>query len=942
MWGGKGANRLGLSGQVERDAFLKLIDNLRPNGERLTARTSLNRRPGYDFTFDVPKSVSLLHAMTGDERITEAMRRAVDATMAELEREMHARVRKNGAFEDRPTGEMLWADFTHLTTRPTRLTREQTATLLAEDPTLSDQCDKDGCLSLPDPHLHRHVFVINATFDEVESMWKAGEFMRIKRDAPYYQAAYHSRLAGELQKLGYVIEPTARAFEVAGVPREVIEVFSRRTKEVEAMARALGIVDAEAKAQLGVATRQAKDSTLSMRELQVLWSGIAGRRESDRLAGVATYAKAARQGLVRNDPLAARTGLQYAIGREFERVSEISERRLLATALERSVGQADVATVRGVLPAMPGLVDAQLNGDRRLTTVEILREEAALKKSVEDGRGSGSPLMWGDYRFKSALFAGESLETKEQKAAVLHVLGSRDKVVGVIGRAGTGKTTMLKEIAEGVREAGRKLIICAPTVEAARGVLRGEGFAEADTVKRLLNDAQLHGKLAGSVLWVDEAGMLGNRDLLSLLSLAKQRGAARVVLAGDPTQNRAVPRGDALRYLEEKAGLAVARLEKIRRQKTPELKAAVEAISRGEPDSAFALLDKHGAIVESDAQSSRAALAKAYVDRVDARGAYGRRKSVLVVSPTHREGEAVTRAIRQELRAAGKIAQEEIRIPRTVNLSWTEAEKRNPAAYEIGMVVQFKQHAAGFRKSERVRVVDIDAREGKVTVRKNDGTTTPLPMSRARDFQVYRADELRISRGDRLRVTENGRASGEKLRLDNGAFVTVEGFTPSGEIDIGLGRTLPQHFGHLDYGYVVTADAAQSKTVDTVLAAIGSDSMSATDMRRFYVTVSRAREEVLVFTDNKEALQEAVGRDTPRRFATEVVGAQRALEVLKAARSLEASHQERTQKLMEVARQREAQRRQETARLLMQRRMSARRQATPQRQRGIGMEMGHG
>lgn len=940
MWGGEGATRLGLIGQVEREAFLKLIDNLRPNGSRLTARTNLNRRPGYDFTFDVPKSVSLLHAMTRDERIPEAMRLAVVATMREIEQEMHARVRKDGAFEDRPTHEMLWADFTHLTTRPTYLTREQTTQLISQNPELIDQCDANGCLSLPDPHLHMHVFAINATYDAVENIWKAGEFMRIKRDAPYYQAAYHTRLAGELQKLGYAIEPTARAFEVAGVPRDIIEVFSRRTKEVEKMARALGIKDANAKAQLGRATRQSKDSALSMSELRTLWAGIAGRNEGDRLSNVAGNAKSAMQGIARDEPQSARVGFQYAIGREFERASEISERRLLATALERSVGRASIATVRGALPTIPGLVSASVGGDPRLTTVQILREESALKQAVKEGHQSEFPLVVGRYHFKLPMFAEESAQTKEQRDAVLHVLRSKDRIVGVIGRAGTGKTTMLKEVAEGIREAGRKLIICAPTAEAARGVLRGEGFAQADTVKRLLTDAYLQSQLTGGVLWVDEAGMLGNRDLLALIQLAKERGAARVVLAGDPTQIRSVPRGDALRFLEERAGLAVARLEKIRRQKTPELKEAVDALSRGEANRALTMLDKHGAIIEADTQASRTTLAKAYVERIASRGAYGRSRSVLVVSPTHREGEAVTRAIREELREAGKLGSDEISIPRTVNLAWTESEKGNPAAYEMGMVVQFKQHLPGFRKSERVRVADIDTRGGAVCVRKNDGTTAQLPLARAKDFQVYRLDELRIARGDQLRITENGCDKTGAHRFDNGALVVVDGITPTGDIDVGSGRILPQHFGHLNYGYVVTADAAQAKTVDTVLAAIGSDSMTATDMRRFYVTVSRAREEVLVFTDDKEALQQSVSRDSERRFASEVVGAERANEILTANNHRAISREEHARKLMTSNRQREAQSQQSAPRHSTQQRVYPHLSSTlsPKHDRGMELE----
>src|ERR1700678_1112751 len=93
-WGGKGASRLGLSGAVDKLSFERLCDNLHPiPGEPLTVRTRSERRVGYDFTFSVPKSVSLLYALSGDQGILDAFRRAVDETMREMEAEMKTRIR---------------------------------------------------------------------------------------------------------------------------------------------------------------------------------------------------------------------------------------------------------------------------------------------------------------------------------------------------------------------------------------------------------------------------------------------------------------------------------------------------------------------------------------------------------------------------------------------------------------------------------------------------------------------------------------------------------------------------------------------------------------------------------------------------------------------------------------------------------------------------------
>src|ERR1700730_13780266 len=207
-WGGKGALRLGLEGTVDKFSFERLCDNLDPGtGKNLTARTRSERTVGYDFTFSVPKSVSLLYVMSGDQGIMDAFRGAVDETMREIEMEMKTRVRKHFQDTDRVTGNMAWAEFIHTTSRPV-----------------------DG---LPDPQLHAHVFVFNTTWDQKESRWKAGQFRDLKRDAPYFQAAFRVRLANKFQDLGFGVERKRDDFEIAGIPAGVLKRFLRRTGLIE-------------------------------------------------------------------------------------------------------------------------------------------------------------------------------------------------------------------------------------------------------------------------------------------------------------------------------------------------------------------------------------------------------------------------------------------------------------------------------------------------------------------------------------------------------------------------------------------------------------------------------------------------------------------------------------------------------------------------------------
>jgi conjugative relaxase-like TrwC/TraI family protein len=172
MWGGKLAERLGLSGFVDKANFDRLCDNLHPQtGEPLTPRTNDKRRVGYDFVFSGPKSFSIVEALATDEergQLLKAFGDSVDETMAEIESDMQVRVRKNGAFHDRPTRNMVWAYFDHSTARPVKRPANDN-----QPPGMKPAANDNYP---PDMQRHRHVFAFNATEDEVEGCIKAGEF----------------------------------------------------------------------------------------------------------------------------------------------------------------------------------------------------------------------------------------------------------------------------------------------------------------------------------------------------------------------------------------------------------------------------------------------------------------------------------------------------------------------------------------------------------------------------------------------------------------------------------------------------------------------------------------------------------------------------------------------------------------------------------------------
>ena len=247
LWGGKGARMLGLEGVVDKLSFDRLCDNRDPrDGSKLTVRTRSDRIVGYDFSWSVPKSLSLLYALTGDQQILDAFRAAVDETMREdVEPEMKTRVRKSGKNEERVTGNMVYAEFIHTTSRPVN--------------------------GVPDPQVHAHVFCMNATHCDSENRWKSGQFRDLKASAPLYQAMFRVRLANKLQDLGFGIVRHRDDFEIAGIDAAVLKRFSRRTTQIERMAEEKGITDPKAKAALGAKTREAKSRDMSWNQLRSEW-----------------------------------------------------------------------------------------------------------------------------------------------------------------------------------------------------------------------------------------------------------------------------------------------------------------------------------------------------------------------------------------------------------------------------------------------------------------------------------------------------------------------------------------------------------------------------------------------------------------------------------------------------------------------------------------------
>lgn len=829
---GKLAARLGIEGEATREIFSGLCDNIHPNtGARLTPRTKTERRVGYDINFHCPKSVSIVHALSKDAHIMEAFQKSVHETMEDIENDSMTRVRKKGMQEDRSTGELIYADFIHQTARPT-----------------------EG--RAPDMHLHAHCMVFNLTYDQIEGEIKAAQFGDIKRDMNYYQSRFQKRLADKLMDLGYNVRLTDKSFEIDGVPQKVIDLFSKRTDEIGRVAKERGITDRKELDALGARTRAKKDTGLSMEELRSDWKRQIAELNLDESEGGKAIRFAKGRSLHQTT---AKECVDKAVKHSFERASVMAERKILERAYRFSIGnrEASLKNITKEFQADESILRLKDKNKMVCTTREVLYEEKEMVELARLGKGQMDPL------YKKV---PELNLSGQQADAVAHILTTSNRVSIVRGAAGSGKTTLMKEAVSRMEAAGKKVTILAPTAQASRGVLRDEGFEQAETVAQFLNNREAQANVEDQVIWVDEAGLMGTKDMRDILRVAEQRNA-RVIFGGDTRQHASVVRGDALRILNTVAGIKSAEVSKIYRQRTRDYREAVQELANGNVRGGFDRLDQIGAIKTVDPLNPHAQLTDDYIKAVK------RKKAVLIISPTHKQGEEVTDAIRTRLRTHRLLGRKELKISKLSNLNLTEAEKSDLRSFREGQIIQFNQNTPNIKRGSLWKIVSDDS--GKPILQDSEGKSMAIPTEYASRMDVYHPDEIGISKGDKIHITKNG-FDQEKKRLNNGMALEVVRVSKTGDFvvrqpDSGNTYKLNKEFGHVAHSYCVTSHASQGKTVDEVFISQPAGTFAATDAKQFYVSVSRGREQVHLYTDDKEGLLD---------YASEIGNRESALEML--------------------------------------------------------------
>jgi conjugative relaxase-like TrwC/TraI family protein len=860
-WQGRLASQWNLAGPVHDEHFARLAEGQHPQtGEQLIRHqvsrtyegkngkevTSVEHRAGWDATFSAPKSVSITALVGGDDRVRLVHRESVRAALSELERFTQARIGNVHAPET--TGKFVAATFEHDTARPV-----------------------DGYAA---PQLHTHAVIFNVT-ERDNGQARALQPHEIFVSQRYVTAVYRSELALRLEKLGYELERGKHDQpEIKGYTKEYLEASSPRREQIKDHLREQGIDGAKAAQIAAHHTRDSKQ-LLSQEEVLRRHRELAAQygHQADRIVA---QAREHGQIRVREPEMQAQRAVTWARDHVFERSAVQDRRSILESALARGMGETTYPSIvqefERRLKTGEFQEVAQGGADRQFTTSAMVRMEREIIARMQEGnqRGYGDPMLVSPQVRISAEDRHPELSAS-QRQAVDSILVSREKIVGLDGIAGAGKTTTLSVIREAALAEGYRVEGFAPTSRATQKL--SDAGMETSTVQKYLarNDQPDTGNKRLYVL--DESSMASTRQLHEFVQRLHPND--RVLLVGDRRQHESVEAGRPFAQLQD-AGMKTIKLDEIVRQKDPELKQVVGLLARGEIREAVQNLDRQGRVHEIPDHGDRvAAIAREYANAPE---------RTLVVSPDNRSRMEINRRIHAELQDRGIVSNAEHHIRTLVpRQDLTGADRTWAERYEVGDVLRYSRASkeTGIGKGAYAQVKTIDGVANRLTVQLRDGTERIYDPRRQQGVSVFREELRSFSQGDRIQFT----APSNDLKVANRELGTVETIGGDGRLhmrmDNGSAVELdPNCHVHLDHGYAVTSHSSQGQTADRVLIHVDTE-LGAKDLlnsRMAYVAVSRGAHDAQVFTNNASALGQELSRDVSHAPAIQQAPLSQAIE----------------------------------------------------------------
>ncbi|MBS0502491.1 MAG: conjugative relaxase [Proteobacteria bacterium] len=903
-WLGKGAQTLGLEGRIDARQFEAVLKGLLPDGSRVGSENRVHRA-GTDLTFSMPKSWSLLALVGGDRRILDAYSAAVKETLAWAETNLaETRMEVRGKERVVATGTLVIGLFQHDTNRN------------------------------QEPNAHIHAVVANVT-QGPDGKWRALRNDRLWEHNTLLNAMTMARFRLTVEKLGYEVGEFGKHgnFEAVGVPKSIRDAFSTRRAEIlEAVAkmdhRGPGVLDAATlmtraeKARIedrDALARQWKEAAAKLGFDPAAVIARANARAVQDLGNVPGLGETVRSLVERGRSLAAsfaeRLGLREGdplvpshMGKRTP--GQIAAVHAVASAV-RHLGEREAAFPRAeiyrtalgfALPtSMPEIehrVDQLLRqghllrgkgADHELvTTRDAIGLEQRIIASVESGRGTAPAIVPSEVAGErlqalSQLKYGMTLNPGQENAGRL-LLGSHNRIVAIQGIAGAGKSTVLKPVADILREEGRAVLGLAvqntlvqmleretgiPSMTVTRFLRRHRDLLEGGDPARL---AEARASMRGTVVLLDEASMVGNADKEKLVRLANLLELDRFASIGDRKQLGAVDAGKPFDVMQQ-AGVETAVMNINVRAREQALRRAQYAAQGGQIDEALRHLGKHVVAVAEGAAVQAAA-------------------AWLSLSPEERERTSIYasgRALRSQvndavqagLRANGELGTLGMRVDTLSRVNVTREELRYARTYGPGMVVEIDRRQRGQRLLKgQYRVVETDSVRERVTLENERGRRFEFrpgqlrPQGEQDPLRLLEVRPLDIHVGDRIRWTETDHKRG-LLNADQARIVAIDDRRVTVKTSLGAEHLLSRGdpmLKRLDLAYALNAHMAQGLTSDRGIAVMDSRERNLSNQQTFLVTITRLRDGLTLFVDNAGKLEAAVERNPGmKRSALETV-----------------------------------------------------------------------
>ena len=854
QWTGKGAEALGLEGDIRKEDFSRISRGINPmTGERFRRMTLGRTREvngeikqvkeiaGWDMVISAPKSVSIAGLIGQDERVRQAHRESVTDALERAERQAQS---NNGGGKKEQTSNLIVGRFQHDSARPSR----------------------NGFVA---PQLHDHCFIMNATL-RADGILKPLESLELHRAQSYIKSVYYTGLASRLQNLGYAIEIDREtgAPEIAGISKEYRQACSPRRAEILELAEKAG----RNFRQLGLVNRREKIFDKDL--IQEQHRGIDGLfdYQAQRVVETARITPPPT-----GKPDLAKEAVTFALTKLSERESVFNPRVVLLEANKRGIGQTNVAAIEAELETR--------KKEEKVKTIRLRDGQEAVYLSSDEEIENELPqhiktlqpkeTLREEY-FKNvsprenAVYENQFSELgSDQKDAVVEILNARTGVISLEGRAGVGKTTTLSFVSKMAAKADYEVLGLAPTTGAAQELEAAQ--IQSSTLQKLLasQDAPREQK---RFFIVDEASFVSSRQMDKFFRDAVKQGD-RVLLVGDTRQHEGVEAGKPFARIQREQLTSGAKIETIRRQTKQADRQTVKNLSEGKIIEAVSEMRGRGQVVEvRDRAERHRAIVEAFAVKPE--------KS-LIVAPRNADRQEINQKVHEALKTAGKVGKEETEIkilrPRS---ELGGIEREFAGAYREGDVISYARGSAEHKIAAKslAKVIKTDREQNLLTVEIKDGkdgteareiTYNP---KRLRGVSVWTEDIIKVSTGDRLQF----RAPFEEknTKIANGTMLEVGKMTPDAmtlTTDKGKAVKLDTERPHaIDYGYAVTSHSSQGKTIDRVLIhAETSESKQILNERMAYVAVSRARDEALIFTDDAAKLAGKMARQIEKTEITQ-------------------------------------------------------------------------